>query len=214
MARPSCRQCRVAQYDGPMSSLLRHIPGASIKKPFVSPELASGWSGSDLIVIIPGRRNLTVRTSATVQTTAAWPLSAEQRRRSSREPVRFATRGVRRYWLFKSEVYESEDARLTADDVRALVNETENRRRLKLEKAHALQAMRERLDSRARREPLAQEVKLLVWQRDGGRCVQCGEQRDLEFDHIIPISMGGANTVRNLQLLCERCNRRKGATLG
>ncbi|MGO9901714.1 MAG: HNH endonuclease [Solirubrobacteraceae bacterium] len=30
---------------------------------------------------------------------------------------------------------------------------------------------------------------------------------------MIPISRGGANTVRNLQLLCETCNRSKGARI-
>jgi 5-methylcytosine-specific restriction endonuclease McrA len=28
-----------------------------------------------------------------------------------------------------------------------------------------------------------------------------GAQEDLEFDHIIPVSMGGSSTERNLQLL-------------
>jgi len=35
----------------------------------------------------------------------------------------------------------------------------------------------------------------------------------MEYDHIIPISKGGGNTDRNLQLLCEICNRKKGSTI-
>jgi 5-methylcytosine-specific restriction endonuclease McrA len=38
-----------------------------------------------------------------------------------------------------------------------------------------------------------------------------GSRGRLEFDHIIPVSRGGANTVRNIELRCEPCNRRKGA---
>jgi 5-methylcytosine-specific restriction endonuclease McrA len=59
------------------------------------------------------------------------------------------------------------------------------------------------------REPIPKEVQREVWQRDGGKCVVCGSQERLEFDHIIPHSKGGANTARNLQLLCEDCNRKK-----
>jgi 5-methylcytosine-specific restriction endonuclease McrA len=43
--------------------------------------------------------------------------------------------------------------------------------------------------------------------------VKCGSQRSLEFDHIIPVALGGSNTARNIQLLCEGCNRAKGAAL-
>lgn len=56
-------------------------------------------------------------------------------------------------------------------------------------------------------------VKMYVWQRDGGKCVQCKSQEKLEYDHIIPVSKGGSNTERNIQLLCENCNRKKGATI-
>jgi bifunctional DNA-binding transcriptional regulator/antitoxin component of YhaV-PrlF toxin-antitoxin module len=42
----------------------------------------------------------------------------------------------------------------------------------------------------------------------------CGSQQRLEFDHMIPVAIGGASTARNVQLLCEGCNRTKGATLG
>src|SRR3989338_224852 len=64
-----------------------------------------------------------------------------------------------------------------------------------------------------RREGIPDNVKMFVWNRDGGRCVKCGGNLKLEYDHIIPLSLGGSNTVRNIQLLCENCNRSKGASL-
>lgn len=57
------------------------------------------------------------------------------------------------------------------------------------------------------------DVKREVWRRDEGMCVLCRSQERLEFDHIIPFSKGGSNTVRNIQLLCEDCNRAKGAKI-
>lgn len=63
------------------------------------------------------------------------------------------------------------------------------------------------------RLPIPDDVKMFVWQRDGGRCVQCGTQENLEYDHIIPVSKGGSNTARNIQLLCEKCNRSKGPNI-
>jgi len=61
---------------------------------------------------------------------------------------------------------------------------------------------------------ISQEVKDLVWNRDGGKCVQCHSSEKLEFDHIIPFSKGGSNTYRNIQLLCEQCNRKKLSKIG
>ncbi len=60
-----------------------------------------------------------------------------------------------------------------------------------------------------RRESISEEIKITVWRRDKGQCVKCGSRVDLEYDHIIPVSKGGANTVRNIELLCEKCNRKK-----
>jgi hypothetical protein len=63
------------------------------------------------------------------------------------------------------------------------------------------------------REPIPQRVRHEVWRRDRGSCVECGERGRLEFDHIIPVSRGGSNTTRNIELRCEPCNRRKGARI-
>lgn len=53
-------------------------------------------------------------------------------------------------------------------------------------------------------------VKIEVWKRDGGKCVQCGATEDLHFDHIIPFSKGGSsNTPANIQLLCGKHNVQK-----
>ena len=52
-------------------------------------------------------------------------------------------------------------------------------------------------------------VKKIVWARDDGKCVKCGSKEALEWDHDIPFSKGGANTIQNIQILCTRCNREK-----
>jgi len=56
---------------------------------------------------------------------------------------------------------------------------------------------------------ISQKVKDQVWTRDNGRCIKCGSTENLEFDHIILFTKGGSNTYRNIQLLCEKCNREK-----
>lgn len=63
------------------------------------------------------------------------------------------------------------------------------------------------------REPIPEDVRFAVWRRDQGRCAKCSSRDRLEFDHIIPVSRGGSSTARNIELLCESCNRRKGANL-
>lgn len=67
----------------------------------------------------------------------------------------------------------------------------------------------------ARREErsryIASEVRQLVWERDGGACLRCGSEEDLQFDHIIPWSKGGGNGPENIELLCGSCNREKAA---
>jgi 5-methylcytosine-specific restriction endonuclease McrA len=69
-------------------------------------------------------------------------------------------------------------------------------------------------DQSRSREGIATRIRHAVWQRDGAKCTECGAREYLEFDHIIPVAIGGSSTERNLTLLCEACNRRKGKSLG
>ena len=53
-------------------------------------------------------------------------------------------------------------------------------------------------------------VKLKVWKRDKGACIQCGSSDNLHFDHILPFSKGGTSLKsENIQLLCARHNLKK-----
>ena len=52
-------------------------------------------------------------------------------------------------------------------------------------------------------------VKKEVYERDHGRCTKCQSTYKLEYDHMIPFSMGGESTVDNLRVLCFSCNQRR-----
>src|SRR5207249_8108951 len=53
-------------------------------------------------------------------------------------------------------------------------------------------------------------VKVEVWRRDRGQCVQCGSTKNLHFDHDIPFSKGGSSlTAGNVRLLCAKHNLEK-----
>ncbi len=133
--------------------------------------------------------------------------------RQATDPVQVGhdpTRG-RTWWMFRDHFYWEED-NYEASEVKALVLAAEMRRGRRVEQAIALTAQAG-MDSAPGRMPIPEEVRTEVWRRDGGRCVKCGSQRNLEFDHVIPVALGGSNTTRNIQLLCEACNRAKGTSL-
>jgi len=58
--------------------------------------------------------------------------------------------------------------------------------------------------------PINKKVREQVMARDK-KCVDCGSEKELTLDHIIPLSRGGVNTPDNLRVLCARCNRRKSS---
>jgi len=59
---------------------------------------------------------------------------------------------------------------------------------------------------------IPKSVRQRVLIRDNYRCVKCSSQKDLQFDHIVAVANGGSNEEDNVQLLCKRCNLRKGVS--
>lgn len=116
----------------------------------------------------------------------------------------------RTWWMFRDRIYWEDDG-LQSDEVKALLVDRERKLRRRIERAKDL--MEADGTGVPRRDPLTEELRREVFRRDGGRCIACGSAELLQFDHIIPVALGGATTPENLQLLCAPCNRDKGASL-
>jgi hypothetical protein len=62
-------------------------------------------------------------------------------------------------------------------------------------------------------------LRKAIFHRDKGRCQACSCDltgvialgSEIHIDHIRPLARSGSNDPTNFQLLCERCNKRKGA---
>lgn len=138
----------------------------------------------------------------------------EERQRTT--PFALGTFNGNKYWFFRGLCYYESEG-LTADEVYALVvaaeMEHQERRNRQIERAKAMVAQGPQ-DSTPQRGHISIEIRNYVFQRDGGQCRVCGSTVELQFDHIIPVKLGGSSGPENLQVLCGPCNRRKGATLG
>ena len=123
------------------------------------------------------------------------------------------------WWVYRNKVIsvestEPETLRDKATDILMIKHHVLRRERHYERVRREVEALEnmEKLEG-VSREPIPESVRLFVWQRDRGQCVKCGSRERLEFDHVIPIAAGGSNTERNIQLLCEACNRSKGSTI-
>ncbi len=145
---------------------------------------------------------------------------ARLQRRQWDAPVILLDEAPRAWWWFEDRIYRDDEG-LDPDDVVALVRDRERRRERRLERARSALAVDgrgepARIDGagpRAPRTAIPREVRRAVWERDGGRCAACGATFDLQYDHVIPLALGGASTVDNLQVLCAPCNQEKGAAV-
>lgn len=139
---------------------------------------------------------------------------AEMHAAQRARPVRVARSGSRVWWWFEGSFYW-ESGNYGDRDVLALIRDRERRAAQKLDRAHLMLNIDEGRGQRprGRRVPIPREVRRAVFERDGGKCTECGSTFDLQYDHVIPVALGGATTVENLQLLCADCNLRKSDNL-
>lgn len=119
-----------------------------------------------------------------------------------------------KFWFFKGYVYDVESVRrnqqYSDDQIQLLILEHFDKERKKFERLNRLYKSDNAQEGAYRRERIPEHVRIAVWRRYGGKCARCGRRERLEYDHIVPVSKGGSNTGRNIELLCEQCNRKKG----
>ncbi|GAB2024463.1 hypothetical protein OfM1_05340 [Lactovum odontotermitis] len=126
---------------------------------------------------------------------------------SAKEPVCYGQIEERFYWYFKGE-WCWENERLSADEVRVKLYLRHNSNQREIERGKEMIAAEDRRKATKRTE-ISDEVRQLVWERDKGRCVRCGSKENLMFDYIIPLTMGGASTAENMQVLCVTCSSKR-----
>ena len=75
--------------------------------------------------------------------------------------------------------------------------------------------IRRNINPDAVRVNLPPSLRRAVIERDGRQCGICGKEivadESIDIDHIKPFSLGGTDTLDNLQVAHARCNRSKGA---
>jgi hypothetical protein len=138
-------------------------------------------------------------------------LSAARFARLSRaqlaEPVLALRKDRRRWWWYLDRFWWS-DPGLSACDIERLVLRSDFERKLRYDSAEEARASVVGVGPSRKRTSLAESVRLAVWLRDLGRCVDCGSARDVLFDEIIPSTRGGPDA-GNVELRCRPCRDRR-----
>ena len=122
----------------------------------------------------------------------------------------------RKFYLYRGYLYQFDESDIhSIDEQKLLIQADYLKRDRKFNKIIREVELFNKLSSKLvePREPIPEDVRFAIWRRDEGKCVLCGSNQNLEFDHIIPVSKGGSKTERNIQLLCEKCNREKSAKI-
>lgn len=119
-------------------------------------------------------------------------------------------------WAFKGYIYEMEyknQPPYSKEEEELLILEQYDNEQNKFESLKRKFKSANIEEESYRRERISEEVRIAVWRRDDGKCARCGNRENLEYDHIVPVSKGGGNTARNIELLCESCNRKKSGKI-
>jgi 5-methylcytosine-specific restriction endonuclease McrA len=111
-------------------------------------------------------------------------------------------------WLY-ADWYFQLDMEFDSEEAKLLIYECIDKERQKFEKLKRKYSEGEEFLS-YNRVRIPEKVRIAVWRRDGGQCAKCNSKLNLEYDHIVPVSKGGSNSVQNVELLCRKCNRSKG----
>lgn len=142
----------------------------------------------------------------------------ERRRRQREEYEQFLAEEKRKTESLEYKIEQAERMKAAAErekaEIAAKLKEQQRRRELEKQVRQDLIDSGELFGDQTKRPRIPREVVDAVYKRDGGRCQECGTTEDLQLDHIIPFSKGGATTVENLQLLCGKCNRAKSNKIG
>ena len=67
---------------------------------------------------------------------------------------------------------------------------------------------------RSKRRQVVQFTRANIYTRDNYTCQYCRESfstNELTFDHVVPVSRGGARSWDNIVTCCVTCNRKKGS---
>jgi hypothetical protein len=151
-------------------------------------------------------------------------LSADEHRRSLESPVSIedlTTSPKRadgsasfdgRIWLFRDALYVTDRSPRPSelDEVSLRIKARHFQDDLALKRLREQVATFEAIGHLNSIEPdrhsIPEDVKLLVWSRDGGACVRCHAMGNLHFD----LASGGGDHAENIQLLCCSCYLSKG----
>jgi 5-methylcytosine-specific restriction endonuclease McrA len=132
--------------------------------------------------------------------------NAQRRERRKKDPEKY--RKTAREWLLENkDKVKSWNIHLDPEKAKARQKRWEEKNYEKvLVKGHNYRARRRN----AKGTISGDEWKSLCEKYDN-KCLRCGKQGRMTLDHVIPLSLGGENTIDNAQPLCHSCNSGKGA---
>jgi 5-methylcytosine-specific restriction endonuclease McrA len=158
----------------------------------------SFWTGKGGVTVTIGKTQ--AYATAKLRKTQFEALSTSQRM----EPVHVLTVAHRANWQFQGRFYWPDEP-LTSTALHALLVSRQRKQQQQVDRAQQLVAMTHLPARVASRRAIPEDVKQLVWVRDGGSCRSCGSNVELQFDHLIsPLSLAAthrkpADSVQSVQ---------------